>query len=74
MINKLTYKMRENMKEKILEYSHCFNQSREDNNLHELDLSLGSLELAVCHYDDFESFVQFRPDSHDDMSFPSLEQ
>jgi len=58
MINNLIGKMREIMKEKIIEYSHCFNQSREDSNLRELDSSLGSLEPAISLYDDFKSSTQ----------------
>ena len=46
-INKLTDTMIEAMKEKIVEYSHCFNQSMEDSNLRELDSNLGSIEPAV---------------------------
>jgi len=46
----------------------------EDNNLREPDSSFGSLELTVSLYDNFESSIRFKPDSHDDMPFPSLDQ
>ena len=74
MINNLIGKMREIMKEKIIEYSHSFNQSMEDSNLHESDSNLESLEPAVSLYGDFEHFIQARLDSHNDMPFSSLEQ
>jgi len=41
-INELRYKMIETMKEIIVEYSPCVNQSREDYNLYESDSSLAS--------------------------------
>jgi len=73
-INKLTDKMIKTMKEKIVDYSHCFNQRMEDSNLHKLESNLASLEPVVSLYDDFEHSIQVRLDSHNDMPFSSLEQ
>jgi len=73
-INKLRDKMIKVMKEKIVEYSHCFNQSMEDNHLRQSDSNLGSLEPAVSLSDDFEHSIQVRLDSHNDVPFSSLEQ
>ena len=73
-INKLRDKMIKVMKEKIVEYSHCFNQSMEDNHLRQSDSNLGSLEPAVSLSDDFEHSIQVRLDSHNDMPFSSVEQ
>jgi len=39
-INKLIDKIMETMKEKIVEFSHCFNQNMEDSNLHKPDSNL----------------------------------
>jgi len=55
--NELIDKMIETMKEQIVKYSHCFNQSKEDINLHDLDPCLGSLEPTLDLHDDFESFI-----------------
>jgi len=38
------------------------------------DSGLGSSKLEVSFYDDFEPSYLARPDLHDDMPFPSLEQ
>ena len=73
-IDKLTDEIIETMKEKIIEYSHCFNQSMEDSNLLEPDSNLGSLEPTVNLYDDFEHSIQVRLDSQNDMPFSSLEE
>jgi len=50
-INELTDKMIETLKVRIVEYSQCFSQSRE--NYSEHDSSLGSLKPGVSLYDDF---------------------
>ena len=73
-INELTDKMIENMKKRIAKYFHCFSRSREDINLKEPDSSLGSLELEVCLYDDFEPSYLTRPNLSNNMPLPSLEQ
>jgi len=65
--------MIETIKKIIAKYSHCFNKSMEDYNLHEFDSNLGSLEPAVSFYDNFQPSVQSRPKLHDDMSFPNLQ-
>jgi len=74
LINELTYKMIDSMKERIGEYSHCFNQSRNDTNLHKPYPGLGFLEPVVTLYNDFESFIQFRPDLYDDMPLHNPKQ
>jgi len=54
-LNELNYKMVEIIKERIVEYSQCFNQSRE--NYSKPDSSLGSPEPVVSLYDDFEPLI-----------------
>jgi len=73
-INELADKMVEIMKEKIVEYSQCFNRSRKDTNLHKSGYSLGSPKPEVSLYDDFEPSYLARPNLNDDMPLPSLEQ
>jgi len=62
------------MKERIAEYSHCFNHNRENYNLHESDSIFGSLESAVSFCADFEPSIQSRSNLYDDMPLPALEQ
>jgi len=66
-INELIDKTVETMKERVAEYSHCFNQSWE--NCREHDSSLESPESKVSLYNDFEPSYQSRSNLHDDMSF-----
>ena len=73
-INYMTDKMTENMKKRIVEYSHYFNHSREDINLHEIDSTLGFPTPKVILYDDFEPSYQFRSNLQDVIPLPSLEQ
>jgi len=65
----MTNKMIEIVKEKIAKYSHCFNQSKEDNNLYESDSSLRSLQPTVIHYNYFKAFYLNRPDVYEDIPF-----
>jgi len=66
-------KVIETMMEKITKYSHCFNWSRENSSLHVPYSSLGSLEHVINLYDYFESSIQFRSNSHNDMPFSIIE-
>ena len=59
--------MVETMKERIVEYSKYFHESRE--NYSEPDSSFGSPKLEVSLYDDFEPSYQFSSNLHDDMPF-----
>ena len=70
IINEMAIKMLEAMKERIAEYSHYFNQNRDD--CIEPDLSLESSKPEVSRFDDFEPSYLTRPDLHDDISFSSL--
>jgi len=47
MMKDVNDKMVEAMTNKIVEYSHCFNQSREDYNMYKFDSSLGSPNSKV---------------------------
>ena len=71
-INELTDKMLEIMQVRITEYSHCFNQNREQYN--ESDSSLGSPKPEVSLFNDFEPSCLPRPSLHDAQPLPSLEQ
>ena len=59
MINELTDKMVETMKERIAEYSQCYTQSRE--NCGDLDSSLGFPNPNVSFYDDFDPSYSAKP-------------
>jgi len=74
MINELTDKMVETVKEKIAEYSYYFSHNREDTNLYRPDFSLGSPKPEVSLYDDFESSYLTRPNLNDAMCLASLEK
>jgi len=69
-IHGLTQKMVETMKERITEYSHYFNHSRD--NYNEPDSYLASPKSKVSLYVDFGPSYLTRSDLHDDMPFPSL--
>jgi len=71
-LNELIDKTVETMKERIIENSQCFNQSRE--NYSELDFSLGSPNSKVSLYDDFDPSYLARPNLHDNMPFLILKQ
>jgi len=71
-LNELTDKLIEIMKDRIIEYSHCSNRSRE--NCDESDSSLGSPKPEVSLSNDFEPSYQSRPYLHDDLSLHSLEK
>ena len=71
MVNEFIDKMVETMKERIVEYSKYFNQSRE--NYSELDSSLGSPKLEISLYDDFEPSYLARPNLNDVIPLHSLE-
>jgi len=64
--------MVETMKEKIVEYSHCFNHSRE--NCNKSDSSLGFPKLKVILYDDFELSYLARSNLNDIIPLPNPEQ
>jgi len=71
-INELTDKIIENLKVRTTEYSHSFNQSRE--NYSEPNSSLGSPKHEVSLYDDFKPSYLARPDLNNDMPLPSVAQ
>jgi len=73
-INEMPDKMIETMKERIVEFSHCVNRSREDYNVYKSHSSLGCPKLEASPYDDFEPSHLARPDLHGDMPVPSLER
>ena len=71
MINDMTDRMIETMKERITEQFCWFNRSTE--NCTEPNSSLGSPKPEVSLYDDFESSYLARPDLHNDMPLPIVE-
>jgi len=72
IINEITDKMAETMKERIIEYSDYFNKNRDDYN--EPDSSLESPKPEVSSLDDSEPSYLTMLSLHVDISFPILEQ
>ena len=68
----MTDKMIANMKKRIVEYCHYFNQGRENSS--GPYSSLGSPKPKVSLYDVFEPYYQSRSNLQDDTHFSSLEQ
>jgi len=67
----MTDKVVETMQERIAEYSHYSNQSKE--NYNEPNSTLGSPKPAASFYDDFKPSYLTRPNLNNDMPLSSLE-